>query len=78
MTAEQFKNALDAQPFRPFVAHLTDGRQIRVERRELALVSPRGRTAVIFQPDDSSNIIDLSFVADLQFRPDGTPKRRRR
>jgi hypothetical protein len=34
MTIEQLRNAYDAQPFRPFVSHLADGRAIPVSVRK--------------------------------------------
>jgi hypothetical protein len=68
MTVEQFRNALRAQPFRPFVMHLADGRAIPVQHPELAVSTSTGRTTVVVQPDDTLNIIDLLLVTDLEYR----------
>jgi len=68
MTIEEFKSAYDARPFRAFVIHLADGRKIPVLHREFLLPSPSGRTVLVYQPDDSSNVIDLLLVTDLQFK----------
>lgn len=79
MTIEQLRTAYNAQPFRPFVIHLADGREIPVRHREFIASAPSGRTIVVYQPDDSMNIIDLPLVTDLEMRPlDDEPKRRRR
>ncbi len=69
MTIEQFRNLYDAQPFRPFVIHLADGRQIPVVHREFVMTLPSGRTVVVSQPDDTLNIVDLLLVTDLELKP---------
>lgn len=71
MTVEQLRVASQAQPFRPFVMHLADGRAISVEQREFIMTVPSGRTVVVAQPDDSLNIVDLLLVTDLEIRPAG-------
>jgi hypothetical protein len=77
MTTQQFQTALNAQPFRPFVVHLADGRGIPVQHREFATLSPSGRTVVIFQPNDEMNIVDLLLVTDLELQKNGAARRRR-
>jgi hypothetical protein len=79
MTVEQLRSAYNAQPFRPFVLHLADGRSIPVRHREFIMTVPSGRTVVICQPDDTLNIIDLLLVTDLEIKLDGDgPARKRR
>jgi hypothetical protein len=69
MTIEQLRAAYLAEPFRPFVLHLADGRELPVHHREFMMTVPSGRTVVIAQPDDTVNIIDLLLVTDLEFKP---------
>jgi hypothetical protein len=69
MTIEQVRSAYNAQPFRPFVMHLADDRQVVVRHPELMAFAPSGRTVTVYQPDDSSNTIDLLLVTDLDFKP---------
>jgi hypothetical protein len=79
MTIEQLRNVYSAQPFRPFVIQLADGRAIPVNHREFIMTVPSGRTVVVAQPDDAVNIIDLLLVTDLELRPaPNGPGRRRR
>lgn len=79
MTIEQLRAAYKAQPFHPFVIHLADGREIPVLSPEFILTVPSGRTIFVVQPDDTSHIIDLLLVTDLEFRPaEGAKGRRRR
>ena len=78
MTIDQLRNAYSAQPFRPFVIHLADGREVPVHHREFIMTVPSGRTILVVQPDDTVNIIDLLLVTDLELRPATEPPRRRR
>jgi len=74
MTIEQVRNLYNAAPFKPFIIHLADGRQIPVKHREFMAISPSGRTIVVYQTDDTSNIIDLLLVTDLEVRNGKAPK----
>jgi hypothetical protein len=78
MTIEQLRTMYSAQPFRPFVIHLADGREVPVHHREFIMTVPSGRTVIVCQPDDTVNIIDLLLVTDLELKPspDGGRKRR--
>jgi hypothetical protein len=69
MTIEQLRNTYNATPFRPFIVHLADGRQVPVLSREFVLSVPSGRTIVVCQPDDTLNIIDLLLITDLEIKP---------
>jgi hypothetical protein len=69
VTIEQLRNLYQAQPFQPFVLHLGDGREISVEHREFLAPSPSGRTAIVYQPDDSFNIVDVLLVTSLEVKP---------
>lgn len=78
MTIDQLKSAYEAAPFRPFVIHLADGREVPVMHREFIMTVPSGRTVIVVQPDDSMNIIDLLLITDLEFGPrNGSRKRRK-
>jgi hypothetical protein len=66
MTVGEVRRHYDAQPFQPFVMHLADGRNLPVARREFLAISPVGRTVLVFQPDESFDIVDLSLVTDLE------------
>lgn len=77
MTVDKLRDAYNAQPFRPFVIHLADGRQVSVLSREFIMAVPSGRTAVVCQPDDTLNIIDLLLVTDLEIKPTSNGSRKR-
>lgn len=78
MTIEQLRTVSTAQPFRPFVMHLADGREIPVNHREFFMTVPSGRTIIVAQPDDTVNIIDLLLVTDLEIKPAANDAGRRR
>lgn len=66
MTIEQIRSVYEAKPFRAFVIHLADGRQVPVKQREFIMSSPSGRTIVVCQEDDSICFFDLPLIADLE------------
>jgi hypothetical protein len=78
MTIEQVRNLLKAQPFQPFVIHLADGRQVSVYHQDFLMPSPSGRTVIVYQPDDSFNIIDTLLVTDLEVKANSTSRRKKR
>jgi hypothetical protein len=71
--AEQVRQLYNATPFRPFVIHLEDGRQIPVKHREFMAFSPSGRTIIVYQADDVFNIIDLLLMTDLKVKNGESP-----
>jgi hypothetical protein len=67
MIINEFRAALHATPFIPFVVHLADGRTIPVRHPDFAMVTGGGRTAHISQPDDEGfTVIDLLLVTQLE------------
>jgi hypothetical protein len=72
MTIDEVRNLNEAQPFRPFILHLAEGRNVPVQHREFWLASPSGRTVIVYQPDDSFNVIDLRLVTDLEVKGNGS------
>lgn len=75
MTIEQLRQLHQAQPFRPFVVHLADGRSLTVEHPEMLAQSQSGRTIAVARPDNTMEIIDLLLVVSLKPRPNGKPRR---
>jgi hypothetical protein len=69
MTIDQVRHIYRKSPFQPFVIHIADGRDIRVNHQEFLSMSPSGRTIIIHQPDDSFEIIDLLLVTSLEVTP---------
>jgi hypothetical protein len=73
MTIAELRNLCAAQPFRPFVIHLADGRKVPVQHPEVLSAAPGGRAITVHQPDDTMDIVDLISVTDLEMK---SPNRR--
>ncbi|HEV2295726.1 MAG TPA: hypothetical protein VGR35_17900 [Tepidisphaeraceae bacterium] len=71
MTTDQLRNVWKAEPFRPFVIHLADGRQVEVRHPEFLSRSPSGRSIIVYQADESFNVINLLLVTDLEVKSNG-------
>jgi hypothetical protein len=69
MTIDRIRDVWRAQPFRPFSIHMADGRRVPVHHRDLLMPSPSGRTVVVYQLDDTLNVVDLLLVTDLEIDP---------
>lgn len=65
MTGEQLKATIRQQPFRPFTIRMVDGRTFAVSHPDFVMVSPTGRTAILFEPDDSYRVVDLMLMNEL-------------
>jgi hypothetical protein len=78
MTTDRLRNVWKAEPFHPFIIHLADGRDITVAHPEFLTRSPSGRTIIVYQPDDTFNVIDLLLVTDLEVSLNGHSRGRRR
>ena len=66
MTSEQLKATIRQQPFRPFSIRMVDGRSFSVAHPDWVMVSPTGRTAIIFEKDDSYSVVDLMLMSELE------------
>jgi len=66
MTSEHSKATIRQQPFRPFSIRMVDGRSFAVAYPDWVMVSPTGRTAIIFEKDDSYSVIDLALMSELE------------
>lgn len=50
---------------------------MRVDRPEMLMPSPSGRTVLVCQKDDRLNVIDRLLVTDLEVPPNGRARRKR-
>ena len=66
MTADEFRQAREANPFRPFIIHMADGRSYPVPHRDFVSQAPgAGRTIIVYRADTSFSILDLYLVNEL-------------
>ena len=73
MTAEQFRATREANPFQPFIIHMTDGRSYPVPHRDFVSQAPVGRTVIVYRADESFSILDLYLVNELEIPAPATP-----
>ena len=78
MTIERLRALYEATPFRPFVIHLADGKVISVRSREFMASAPNGRTIVVYEPEDTMNIVDVLMITKLEIEHASNGGRRRR
>jgi hypothetical protein len=77
MTFDRIKELYRATPFKPFIIHLADGREVPVHHRDFIMAVPSGRTIYVAQPDDTVNIIDLLLVTDVELKGRNGARKRR-
>ncbi len=73
MTPEGVKSFLSARPFRPFLIHMADGRSVEVNHPEW-IAYAGGRTALVAEPDESFEVIDLQLVPSLEAKAEGASR----
>ena len=69
MTIERLRATTREQPFRDFTIDMVDGQVFPVAHPDCVAVSPTGRTMIVFQPDDSSSVVDLLLMSELEVLP---------
>jgi hypothetical protein len=67
MTAEQLRAMREANPFRPFLIHLADGRTLNVPHRDFVSQSPGGRTIIVYHAEEAFSVVELYQVTELGY-----------
>jgi len=65
MTTDELRNCRDAVPFQPFTIHMADGRTFRVQHRDFMLISPTGRTIIVYTSGDIHSVLDTMLMTEL-------------
>jgi hypothetical protein len=74
--AATIRDAINERPFRPFTVRTVSGREFHVPTPEHAIVSPGGRTLVIFFEDDATKVLDMRTVEGIDYPPPAPPAKR--
>jgi len=69
MRIEEIRKVQHAQPFRPFVLHLADGRTFEINHPEFLFLGHSERTAIIDDVDGSFEVIDPMLVTSVSVAP---------
>jgi hypothetical protein len=64
MTAEALRQTIHATPFQPFQIRLPDGTRVPVPHPDF--ISVGHRIAVVINPDDSYNSIDIALIVAIE------------
>ena len=79
MTGEQVRSLVMATPFRPFRVHMANGKSVDVPHPDFVNVSPTGRMLIVYQSDESFEMIDVLLVTSFEtFGKNGARKGRRK
>jgi hypothetical protein len=65
MRIEEIRKVQRAQPFRPFVLHLADGREFQINHPEFLFLGHSERTAIVDDVDGSFEVIDPLLVTSV-------------
>ena len=65
MTIEKIRGLCNAEPFRPFVLHLLDGREVTVKHPDSIAFFHTGRLLIVAHEDESESLIDPMLVSDI-------------
>ena len=68
MKIDKIREALHAQPFRPFYIHTADGGRIPIEHEDFVALDPGGRELSVFLPDGSHQWVEMFLVTRLESR----------
>jgi len=67
MRNEDLKEAIKAEPFKPFLIRMADGREYHVPHPEFILLTPSGRMAIVVLPNDAVTHLDTMLITSLLF-----------
>ena len=73
MRIETIREAIQAQPFKPFTLHLPGGRNAHVPTGDFVSIHPTtGRTVVVHTEAGGSRILDVGLVTEIEFEAEAT------
>ena len=67
MLTDDLRSLLDAQPFRPFNVHVTDGSAINIHHHDYAWLMPSGFQLFIEDATGKVHIIETSQIAQITY-----------
>lgn len=70
MTSQEYRQLIEAEPFRPFVIHLPSGKEVNVRNPHQAVQLRGGRTVVVASPQHRGayDLVDLLLVERIEVR----------
>jgi hypothetical protein len=69
MSVSAIREAINAQPFRPFTVRVADQRSYLVPHPEFISIGPNNRTAVVWFNDGGCSILDMLLITGIDISP---------
>jgi hypothetical protein len=69
MAARSIREALAAQPFRPFTVRAADQRSFTIPHPEFVSIGPQNRSLVIWLEDGGASIVDMLMITGIDLPP---------
>ena len=67
MIAEEIRSLLQAQPFRPFTVHLTDGKEVTIHNHDYAWLLPSGLQLHCESLEGKIHIINTTQISEVTY-----------
>jgi hypothetical protein len=69
MSVSTIRDAINAQPFRPFTVHVADQRTFTIPHPEFVSIGPQNRTLVIWNEDGGASFLDMLMITGIDRLP---------
>ena len=66
MSKDTIKEAINAQPFQPFIVRMADGNAYPVPARDFVSLQPNGRTLLIWGEAGKIKLLDSMLVTEIE------------
>jgi len=78
MKIVKIREALHAEPFRPFWIHLANGGRLAVTHKDFVAIEPAGREIIVYQRDNTHQIVDVPMITRLEVASRNGPSARKK
>lgn len=67
MIASELRDLMNAQPFRPFTVHLTDGKEVNIHHHDYAWMLPSGFQLIYESPTGKVHIMNVPQISQVTY-----------
>ncbi len=65
MSPDRIREKIHATSFVPFVVEMMGGKRVRVKGRDYVILSPAGRTLIVYDDMERVEMLEVSQIADI-------------
>ena len=65
MSPDRIREKIHATSFVPFVVEMMGGKRVRVKGRDHVILSPAGRTLIVYDDMERVEMLEVSQIADI-------------